>query len=103
MNSVQAVEVQGEGLELVMAGLGQAAAESRAALALSSGNQRNVALLGAARAIRARAAEILAANARDMEAARARNLSGADARSPAVEREARRGDGRRHRADRGPA
>jgi glutamate-5-semialdehyde dehydrogenase len=77
MNSVQAVEAQGEGLELVMAGLGRAAAASRAALALSSGNQRNAALLGAARAIRARAAEILAANAKDMEAARVRNLSAA--------------------------
>jgi glutamate-5-semialdehyde dehydrogenase len=77
MNSVQAVEAQGEGLELVMAGLGRAAAASRAALALSSGQQRNAALLGAASAIRARAAEILAANGRDMEAARARNLSAA--------------------------
>ncbi len=35
MSSLQAVEAQGEGLDLVMAGLGRAAAASRAALALS--------------------------------------------------------------------
>jgi glutamate-5-semialdehyde dehydrogenase len=75
MNSVQAV--QGDDLGLVMAGLGRAAAASRAALALSSGAQRDAALLAAARAIRAHAASILAANARDMEAARARGLSNA--------------------------
>jgi glutamate-5-semialdehyde dehydrogenase len=77
MSGVQAVELQGDNLELVMAGLGRAAAASRAALALSSGTQRNAALTGAARAIRARVSEIIAANAKDMEAARARNLSAA--------------------------
>ena len=60
-----------------MHALGSAAAASRAALALSSGEARNRALLAAARHIRARQAQILAANARDMEAARARGLSAA--------------------------
>jgi glutamate-5-semialdehyde dehydrogenase len=62
-------------LEAQMHQLGQAAAASRAALALSSGEQRNRALLAAAGHIRSQAAQILAANARDMEAARARGLS----------------------------
>jgi glutamate-5-semialdehyde dehydrogenase len=58
-----------------MHALGSAAAASRAALALSSGEARNRALLAAAAHIRARQAQILAANARDMEAARERGLS----------------------------
>ncbi|MET0280673.1 MAG: glutamate-5-semialdehyde dehydrogenase [Steroidobacteraceae bacterium] len=75
MSSVQALEIHGDDLGLVMAGLGRAAAASRAALALSSGTQRNAALLAAARAIRAQSAAILAANAKDMDAARARGLT----------------------------
>jgi glutamate-5-semialdehyde dehydrogenase len=75
MSSVPAMH--GDDLGLVMAGLGRAAAASRAALALSSGAQRDAALLAAARAIRAQAAVILAANAKDMEAARARGLTSA--------------------------
>jgi glutamate-5-semialdehyde dehydrogenase len=76
MSSVQAVQ-GGDDLGLVMAGLGRAAAASRAALALSSGAQRDAALLAAARAIRNHAPTILAANAKDMEAARARGLTNA--------------------------
>jgi glutamate-5-semialdehyde dehydrogenase len=75
MSSVPAVH--GDDLGLVMASLGRAAAASRAALALSSGAQRDAALLAAAKAIRAQAATILAANAKDMEAARARGLTSA--------------------------
>ncbi len=46
-------------------------------LAQASTQQKNEALIAAAKAVRASAPEILAANAKDMEAARARNLSGA--------------------------
>jgi glutamate-5-semialdehyde dehydrogenase len=57
--------------------LGRAALEAAAVLAQASTQQKNAALVAAAKAIRANAAEILAANATDMESARARNLSGA--------------------------
>jgi len=67
----------GASLESQMQELGRAAAASRAALALSSGETRSRALVAAAGQIRSRAAGILAANARDMEAARARGLSAA--------------------------
>jgi glutamate-5-semialdehyde dehydrogenase len=58
-----------------MHALGREAAASRAALALSSGEQRNQALLAAACYIRSRVSRILSANSLDMEAARARGLS----------------------------
>ncbi len=61
----------------VMEQLGQAALAAAAVLAQASTQQKNAALVEAAKAIRSNAAEILAANARDMESARARNLSGA--------------------------
>ncbi len=77
MSSMQAVEGAGINLEAVMTGLGEAAAASRPALALSTGAARNAALLAAARAIRAQAGAILAANAKDMESARSRGLSAA--------------------------
>jgi glutamate-5-semialdehyde dehydrogenase len=67
----------GGDLAAQMHALGREAAASRAALALSSGQTRNRALLAAAGHIRARVQQILAANARDMEAARARGLSAA--------------------------
>jgi glutamate-5-semialdehyde dehydrogenase len=57
--------------------MGRAALEASAVLAQASTQQKNAALVAAAKAIRSGAAEILAANAKDMEAARARNLSGA--------------------------
>ena len=60
-----------------MAALGRAAVGCRDALAQSSTDQRNPALLTAAAQIRARRPEILAANRQDMEAARARGLSSA--------------------------
>jgi glutamate-5-semialdehyde dehydrogenase len=77
MSSVEALEIHGDDLAMMMAGIGTAAAGSRAALALSSGAQRNAALLAAAAAIRNGAVGILAANAKDMEAARSRGLSAA--------------------------
>ena len=77
MSSMQAVEGKVSDLGAVMAQIGRAAAASRHALALSSGEVRNAALLAAAGEIRAQAATILAANAQDMEAARARGLSAA--------------------------
>ena len=61
----------------VMDMLGRAARGAAARLARTSGETRNAALLAAARAIRARAAEIQAANERDMAAARERGLSAA--------------------------
>jgi len=77
MSMIKAVEPHSDDLELVMAGIGREAAGCRAALALSTGNQRNAALQAAAQIVRARAAEILAANTRDMETARGRGLSAA--------------------------
>jgi glutamate-5-semialdehyde dehydrogenase len=77
MSGMQAVEGSAGDLAAVMNTLGRAAAASRPALAQSSGAARNAALLAAARAIRAQAADIQSANARDMEAARARGLSAA--------------------------
>ena len=65
----------GGDLAVQMHALGREAAASRAALALSSGEQRNQALLAAAGYIRNRASQILSANSLDMEAARARGLS----------------------------
>jgi glutamate-5-semialdehyde dehydrogenase len=61
----------------LMEQMGRAALEASAVLAQASTQQKNAALVAAAKAIRSGAAEILAANAKDMEAARARNLSGA--------------------------
>jgi glutamate-5-semialdehyde dehydrogenase len=75
MSVLQAVDGAGLDLAMLMDGIGRAAAASRAALALSSGEQRNAALLAAAHAIRAQAAQILAANAQDMQAAKVRGLS----------------------------
>jgi glutamate-5-semialdehyde dehydrogenase len=77
MNVSNVVEAQPGNLALVMQGIGEAAAGSRAALALSSGAQRNAALLAAASEIRASTDAILAANARDMQSARERGLSAA--------------------------
>ena len=59
----------------VMDSLGRAARGAAARLARTTGETRNAALIAAARAIRARAAEIQAANERDMAAARERGLS----------------------------
>ncbi|MDH3431666.1 MAG: glutamate-5-semialdehyde dehydrogenase [Gammaproteobacteria bacterium] len=56
--------------------MGAAARRAAAGLALTSGEQRNAALLAAAAAIRQGRAEILAANARDMAEANERGLSG---------------------------
>jgi glutamate-5-semialdehyde dehydrogenase len=77
MTGMQAMEGSGNDLASVMAGIGRAAADCRAALALASGASRDAALLAAARAIRTQSAAILAANAQDMQAAKARGLSAA--------------------------
>jgi glutamate-5-semialdehyde dehydrogenase len=61
----------------LMEQMGRAALDAAAVLAQASTQQKNDALVAAAKAIRESTAEILAANARDMEAARARNLSSA--------------------------
>jgi len=76
MSTLQAARPDTD-LARVMTEIGRAAAGCRQSLALSSGEQRNAALLAAAARIRASAVAILAANARDMEAARTRNLSAA--------------------------
>ena len=61
----------------LMEGLGKAAVQAAAVLALASTEQKNAALTAAAHAVRLRRDEILAANERDMSAARAAKLSGA--------------------------
>ena len=66
-----------EDVNALMEQMGRAALEASSVLAQASTQQKNDALVAAAKAIRAGVAEILAANAKDMEAARARNLSGA--------------------------
>jgi glutamate-5-semialdehyde dehydrogenase len=60
----------------LMEGLGKAALGAAEVLAQAPGSQKDAALTAAARAVRARAAEISAANQRDMRAARAAHLSG---------------------------
>ena len=61
----------------LMEGLGKAAVQAAAVLALASTEQKNAALTAAAHAVRLRRDEILAANERDMSAARGAKLSGA--------------------------
>jgi glutamate-5-semialdehyde dehydrogenase len=58
-----------------MDGLGRAASEAAAVLALAPSAQKEGALRAVAAALRAQTPQILAANARDLAAARARNLS----------------------------
>ena len=58
-------------------GIGRAALRAAAVLALASTTQKNLALAGAARAVRARREQILDANEHDLTAARAARLSGA--------------------------
>lgn len=60
-----------------MDAIGAAARAAAKALATTSGEQRNAALLASAAAIRERAADILEANEKDMAAGRERNLSAA--------------------------
>ena len=55
----------------LMEGLGRAAVEAAARLAVAPSAQKNAALVAAAAAVRARGAAILAANERDLAAARA--------------------------------
>ncbi len=64
-------------LSTMMDGIGRAALEAAAVLALAKREQKDAALLAAAHALRRRSAEILAANAIDMESARAAGLGGA--------------------------
>ncbi len=64
-------------LEAAMQALGRQARRAAAVLATSSGEARNKALREAARALRAREAELLAANAEDVAAGEARGLSAA--------------------------
>lgn len=61
----------------LMEGLGKAAVQAAAVLALAGTAKKNVALSAAAAAVRKRRDEILVANERDMSAARASKLSGA--------------------------
>ena len=64
-------------LSTMMDGIGRAALEAAAVLALAKREQKDAALLAAAHALRRRSAEILAANAIDMESARAAGLGAA--------------------------
>jgi glutamate-5-semialdehyde dehydrogenase len=64
------------GIGELMEGLGRAATEAAAVLALAPSAQKDAALAAAAGAVRARRGAILAANERDMAAARARHMSG---------------------------
>ena len=61
----------------MMDSIGRAAVEAAEVLALADTDRKNAALVSAAKALRARAAEILAANARDVDAAEAAGLGGA--------------------------
>jgi glutamate-5-semialdehyde dehydrogenase len=61
----------------LMEQMGRAALDASSVLSLASTQQKNHALVAAAKAVRASAAVILAANVKDMDSARARNLSGA--------------------------
>jgi glutamate-5-semialdehyde dehydrogenase len=61
----------------LMEGLGKAAVEAAAVLALANTERKNTALSAAAAGVRTRRGEILAANERDLSAARAAKLNGA--------------------------
>ena len=78
MNPTELRQVSSEAeVGKLMEQMGRAALEASAVLAQASTQQKNEALVAAAKAMRACAADILAANAKDMDSARARNLSGA--------------------------
>jgi glutamate-5-semialdehyde dehydrogenase len=64
-------------LAAMMDGIGRAAVEAAALLSLAGREQKDAALVAAARALRRRSAEVLAANAIDMESARAAGLGAA--------------------------
>ena len=70
-------ELDSTALGGLMEGLGKAAVQAAAVLALASAERKNVALSAAAAAVRVRRPDILAANERDMTAARGAKLSGA--------------------------
>src|SRR5262245_16736050 len=61
----------------LLEGMGQAAVRAAAQLALAPTAQKNVALAGAAGAVRARQSGLLAANKADLDAARDAGLAGA--------------------------
>jgi glutamate-5-semialdehyde dehydrogenase len=61
----------------MMDGIGRAAVEAAAVLSLAGREQKDRALVAAARALRRRSAEVLAANSIDMESARAAGLGAA--------------------------
>jgi glutamate-5-semialdehyde dehydrogenase len=78
MNPTELRQVSSEAeVGKLMEQMGRAALEASAVLAQASTQQKNEALVAAAKAMRACAADILGANAKDMDSARARNLSGA--------------------------
>ena len=70
-------EEHGADIAAIMTALGKAARSAAVALAATTGEQRNAALVGSAKAIRRQSAAIIEANARDMAAAQERGLSGA--------------------------
>jgi len=74
---MSALEMNATDVGSVMEQMGRAALDASTVLAQATTQQKNDALIAAAKAIRAAAADILAANARDMEAARSRDLSNA--------------------------
>jgi glutamate-5-semialdehyde dehydrogenase len=79
MNAESSQVGAGDGLDVaqLMDGMGRAAVEAAAVLALTSTVQKNAALAACVAALHSGTAEILAANLRDMEAARASKLSNA--------------------------
>ena len=64
-------------IETLMSDLGRRARAAASALAATSGEQRNAALIGAATALRGNTQQILEANARDLESAKQNNASAA--------------------------
>ncbi|MBW7837047.1 MAG: glutamate-5-semialdehyde dehydrogenase [Sphingomonadales bacterium] len=77
MTTTVAAKPKTEDLTAVMAKIGAAAKAAAVALAKTSTEAKNKALLAAAAAIRARTGDILAANAQDMATAKAQGVSGA--------------------------
>ncbi len=77
MTTTLAVNDDALDVKKLMAEIGAKAKAAAAVLATAPTEAKNRALMAAAKAVRARAADILAANAEDMAAAKARGLSGA--------------------------
>ncbi len=84
-------------IDRLMDGLGRAAVEAAAVLALASSTQKDAALAAAAAVVRTRRDAILDANALDMTAAREHETTAARLDRLYLDARARRGDRHQHR------